>query len=316
MLLALSQSEFARDVRAGLYKEGQKELPSRYLYDDVGSALFEAITRLDEYPLTRADAGLIRENAVEIVDNLGCPLMVAELGCGSGSKTRWILEALAKRQQVVYYPIDVSHAALAVCVRELGPFGSIVPLESTYLDGLREAVSRRLPGQYLLLLFLGGTIGNFDRQGTDEFLRRVRETMLPGDALLLGTDLEKPLPQMLLAYDDPTGVTAAFNLNILARINRELQADFELRRFRHEVRYHRAARRIEMHLRSKGRQIVSIPGAGITVEIRDGETIWTEACHKFRAAGIPEMAKRTGFSCRAVWVAEEWAFAESLLMAG
>ncbi|MCL5745480.1 MAG: L-histidine N(alpha)-methyltransferase [Acidobacteria bacterium] len=314
-LLALSQSEFARDVRAGLSKDGQKELPPRYFYDSIGSVLFEAITRLPEYPLTRADAGLLREHASDILDLLACPLIVAELGSGSGSKTRWVLEALGRRQQVVYYPIDVSPAALAMCGQELGSIASVIALEHSYLDGLCEVAARRLPGQHLLLLFLGSTIGNFERSGAEDFLRQVRETMLPGDALLLGCDLVNPLRRMLLAYNDPAGVTAAFNLNLLGRINRELGADFDLRRFKHEIRYHRQARRIEMHLRSEAFQTISIPGAGITIELRDGETIWTEACHKYRAAEIPLMAGRTGFSCRAQWISKEWAFAQNLLLA-
>jgi len=314
-LLALPQSTFARDVRAGLLRDGQKELPSRYFYDEVGSALFEAITRLPEYPLTRTDAALLRKHASEILDYAGLPSIVAELGSGSGSKTRWVLEALAQRRQVDYYPIDISPAALAVCGRELSGIAQVIPLEHSYVDGLREVAARRSDAEPLLLLFLGSTIGNFDRASAEECLREVRETMLPGDALLLGTDLVNPVPQMLLAYDDPAGVTAAFNLNILGRINRELGADFDLRRFRHNVRYNRQARRIEMHLRSREAQTVSIPGAGIEIELREGETIWTEACHKYEVAEIPSMARRAGFYCRGQWVSGEWAFAQNLLVA-
>jgi L-histidine Nalpha-methyltransferase len=312
---ARDESEFARAVRIGLGHEGQKELPSQYFYDDVGSALFDVITLLPEYGLTRADARILHRHAREMVDRAGTPLAIAELGSGSGSKTRWILEALARREPVVYYPIDVSCMALARCKQELAALGSIVPLHASYLDGLQEVVSRREDGQKLLLLFLGSTIGNFERPAILPFLREVRETLRRGDSLLLGADLVKPVPRMLRAYDDPTGVTAAFNLNLLGRINRELGGDFDLRHFVHEARYNRRQRRIEMHLKSTRRQQVSIRGAAFTCNFEAGETIWTEACHKFQAAEIVEWADAAGFACDAQWTDAEWPFAESLLLA-
>ena len=197
-------SEFARDVRAGLCREGQKELPCRYFYDDVGSALFEVITKLPEYGLTRADARLIRKHAADVVRRLEGPLMVAELGSGSGSKTRSILEALARREAVRYFPIDVSAAALQACAQELAPLGRITPIEGSYFEGLNEATSQRKPGDHLLLLFLGSTIGNFDREKAESFLAEVRGALASGDALLLGADLEKPAAQMLEANPNLT----------------------------------------------------------------------------------------------------------------
>jgi L-histidine Nalpha-methyltransferase len=312
---ARDESEFARAVRVGLGREPQKELPSRYFYDDVGSALFDVITLLPEYGLSRADSRILRRNAQEIVERAGEPLAVAELGSGSGSKTRWILEALAAREPVVYYPIDVSCMALQVCEQELTEFGTVVPLEASYMDGLRQVASRRVDGKKLLLLFLGSTIGNFERPAILPFLREVRENLRRGDSLLLGADLVKPVPQMLRAYDDPTGVTAAFNLNLLARINRELGGDFELRNFLHEARFNRGLRRIEMHLKSKRRQQVTVQSAGITCSFAAGETIWTEACHKFHAEEIVEWARDAGFVCDAQWTDAEWPFVESLLLA-
>jgi L-histidine N-alpha-methyltransferase len=309
--------DFARDVRDGLSKTGQRELPSIYLYDEIGTALFEAITLLPEYGLTRADERLLRQYAPAIIERLPPPVLVTELGSGSGRKTRWLLETLARREPVSYYPIDISPAALAKCERELASLGavSIVGLEKSYLEGVRDVASRRRPGQTLLVLFLGSTIGNFDRPAAYVFLREIRRCLQPGDALLLGTDLEKPVAQLLLAYDDPAGVTAAFNLNLLARINRELGGDFVLRNFAHEARYHKRERRIEMHLRSKRRQSVSIREAEFTCTLRAGETIWTEACHKYRVEEIPGMAARTGFVCEAQWVDGEWLFAENLWIA-
>jgi L-histidine Nalpha-methyltransferase len=288
-----------------------------YLYDEVGTALFEAITLLPEYGLTRAEERLLSRHAGAMLEHLPPPVSVVELGSGSGRKTRWILEALAEREPVAYFPIDISAAALIKCHQELGHLGavSIVGLETSYLEGLQDAASRRLPDQALLVLFLGSSIGNFDPRAADTFLRDIRRQLQPGDALLLGTDIEKPVDEMLQAYDDPTGVTAAFNVNLLARINRELGGDFHLPSFEHESRYQGLDRRMEMHLRSTKIQTVSIPAADFTCTMHEGETIWTEACHKFRVEDIPGLARRTGFLCEAQWIDQEWAFAENLLLA-
>jgi L-histidine N-alpha-methyltransferase len=309
--------EFASEVRAGLSRRGQKELPSKYLYDEVGSALFEVISHLPEYGLTRADERLLRRYADEIVDRVAGPVAVAELGSGSGKKTRWILEALSRRQRTFYYPIEISRSALVMCERELSDIDSVsvVGFEREYLDGLREITKRRRPGQYLLVLFLGSTIGNFDRLCGVKFLASVREILKPGDSLLLGTDLEKPSAQLLPAYDDPIGVTAAFNLNLLARINRELNANFDLTQFAHESKMNYWARSVEMHLRSKKHQKVSVPAAGVTVEFAEGETIWTESSHKYSLDEVGRFAAESGFRCETQWIDEQWPFAESLLIA-
>jgi L-histidine N-alpha-methyltransferase len=317
VLAQYSRSNFAADVCAGLLRPGQKELPSKYLYDEVGSVLFEVISVLPEYGLTRADERLLRRHAADIVAKLNSHVLVAELGSGSGRKTRWILEALARRQRTTYCPIEISPTALARCEMELGHIDhiSIVGFERPYLDGLLAAAAGRREDDRLLVLFLGSTIGNFDRDAGERFLAEVRRILYPGDALLLGTDLEKPLPQLLAAYSDSIGVTAAFNLNLLARINRELGADFDLAAFRHEARYNSSERRVEMHLRSTRAQSITIARAGCTVSFAEGETIWTESSHKYRAEEIPEMARRTGFRCDAQWLDSEWLFAENLLVA-
>jgi L-histidine N-alpha-methyltransferase len=309
--------EFAASVRAGLTKPGQKELSSMYLYDEVGSALFEVICHLPQYGLTRADERLLRRNAYDIVERLNGPVAVAELGSGSGKKTRWILEALGRKQRTSYYPIEISASALRMCERELGDIDavSILGFEREYLDGLLAAAARRKNGQRLLVLFLGSTIGNFDRPAGMKFLSRVREILERGDQLLLGTDLEKPVAQLLDAYDDELGVTAAFNLNLLSRINHELGADFNLTQFRHQSVINREARSVEMHLRSECRQTVNIPEAELVVEFQEGETIWTESSHKYAAEEISGMARATGFSCQAQWIDQEWPFAENLLIA-
>jgi L-histidine N-alpha-methyltransferase len=310
-------SEFAADVRECLTKSGQRELPSKYLYDEVGSALFETISVLPEYGLTRADARLLEKHADEIVEMLPTPVHVAELGSGSGKKTRWILEALSRRQRTYYFPIEISPSALAACEKELGQIDlvSIVGYEKPYLEGLRTVANARAAGDHLLVLFLGSTIGNFDRDAGEEFLRNMRHILREGDALLLSTDLEKNVEDQLLAYDDPAGVTAAFDLNLLARINRELRANFDLSNFRHEARWNATDRRMEMHLRSTRRQRVEIPAAGLTVSLDEDETIWTESSHKYRVGEAAEMAERTWFRCEGQWVDEEWPFAQNLLIA-
>lgn len=311
-------SEFVADVRAGLSQPGQKELPSKYLYDTVGSALFEVISTLPEYGLTRADERLLRRHSQDIVARLSSPVVVAELGSGSGKKTRWILEALCNRQQTYYCPIEISPTALAMCERELGDIEaiSIVGFEREYLDGLLEVAARRVDGEHLLVLFLGSTIGNFDRPADAKFLRCVRRILRPGDSLLLGTDLEKPVPQLLEAYNDPLGVTAAFNLNLLARVNRELDADFVLKQFEHVARFNEKSGSVEMHLRSRRKQTVTIPRADLSVAFLQDETIWTESSHKYSCHELLQLAMATGFHCEAQWIDDEWPFAETLLIAG
>lgn len=307
-------SAFAADVRDSLTRPGQRELPSKYLYDEVGSALFETICLLPEYGLSRAGTRLIHAHAAEIVGMMPAPLHVAELGSGSGKKTRLILQALADDSHLYYYPIEISPAALAACEKEVGQLDlvSVVGYEKPYLEGLRAVADRREPGEHLLVLFLGSTIGNFDRPAADVFLREVREILLPGDSLLLATDLVKDISVQLLAYDDPAGVTAAFNLNLLARLNRELGADFDLSGFRHEARWNAADCRIEMHLLSLRRQRVEIPAAHLSIRLEEAETIWTESSHKYWPKEAFAMAERTGFRCTGQWIDEEWPFAQNL----
>jgi dimethylhistidine N-methyltransferase len=308
-------NSFAMDVRNGLGQTGQKELPSKYLYDDVGSALFEAITRLPEYGLTRAEERILREHSDDIAEHLVAHGMVVELGSGSGRKTRQILEALAHHKSMTYCPIEISSAALVRCERELDDLAhvSILGFETEYLDGLSKAVARRKPGDAVVVLFLGSSIGNFDRGSAEELLHKIRHAIEPGDMLLLGTDLEKPLTQLIPAYDDALGVTGAFNRNLLARINRELGGDFELSRFEHVALYNARERRVEMHLRSMETQTVNIEEANFTFLC--DETIWTESCHKYGKNEPPEIARRTGFECNAQWVDVEWQFAENLFVA-
>ena len=308
---------FAAEVVVGLNQPGQKELPSKYLYDEVGSALFDVICLLPEYGLSRAGMRLLQRHSLEIVSLLPSPVIVAELGSGSGQKTRLLLEALSRRQRVNYYPIDISGSALSRCRQEIGQIDqvSIVGFERAYLDGLQEVSARRREGERILVLFLGSTIGNFDRPAGDQFLRDVRAILREGDALLLATDLEKPVSQLLLAYDDPAGVTAAFNMNLLARMNRDLGADFDLKQFRHLARYDESERRVEMHLVSKAWQRITIREAGFRFYLREGETLWTESSHKYNPDEVIQMGARTGFRCVQQWCDAEWPFAQNLFFA-
>ncbi len=309
--------EFAQAVRNGLTKPGQKELPSKYLYDEVGSALFDVITLVHEYGLTRAGERLLRRHAGSIIERLSPPVIVAELGSGTGRKTRWILEALAQREPVTYYPIDVSASALAICEQNLGVLEdvSIVGMEATYLEGLRRVSRERRTDQRMLVLFLGSSIGNFDRPFGERFLREVRSCLSPGDALLLATDLQDSVEKLCRAYDDDAGVTAAFNRNILARINRELGGDFDIKSFTHEARYNADLHRMEMHLRSTRPQTVTIAAAQLECSFNEGETIWTECSHKYRVHDLPPLANRSGFRSEGQWVDGEWPFAQNLWVA-
>jgi L-histidine Nalpha-methyltransferase len=313
-----SITEFATDVRQGLTKKGQKEIPSKYLYDEVGFALFEVITLLPEYGLFRADERLLRENAETIAATLEPErVVVAELGSGSGRKTFWTLQALARRQATVYHPIEISPKALDQCSRELSQLHnvSVRPVRQPYLEGLLSVAAARKSGERLLVLFLGSTIGNFHECAAQRFLTEVRQVLTAGDALLLSADLEKPPAQLLPAYDDPLGVTASFNLNVLARMNRKLESDFDLSAFRHLARYDEQERRIEMHLVSTRAQIVTIPRAGCSVSFTEGETIWTESSHKYQPGELMKMGRRSGFRPLRQWLDREWAFAQTLFVA-
>ncbi|MFL6415816.1 MAG: L-histidine N(alpha)-methyltransferase [Bryobacteraceae bacterium] len=315
MLVSAQQqlSHFALDVAEGLSRPGQKKLAPRYFYDDLGSSLFEAITLLPEYGLTRADERLLKLHAGDIARAAGNVAIVSELGSGSGKKTSHIIRSLQTNGRgVTYRPIDVSSLALAFCERELGTLCEVMPVCDDWLGGLDEIARERTGIGSMLLLFLGSSIGNLDRCEIPEFLRQLRGRLQPNDYLLLGADLVKDRDTMIAAYDDPTGVTAAFNLNVLGRINRELGADFDLRSFGHEVRWNEAERRIEMHLVSFRNQTVTVSALDFLFRFAAGETIWTESSHKFTEQELCEFATSTGFDPVASWNDSEWPFLEAL----
>ena len=316
-IISPALTQFAIDVRQGLTNAEQKQLPSKYLYDAVGSALFEVISVMPEYGVTRADERILRSAAEQIAALVPFPLTVCELGSGSGKKTRYILEALSLHAELDYYPIEISAGALASCERELGSIYGVntIGLEREYIEGLRQVAQHRKPNSHMLVLFLGSTIGNFDSGSDCRFMSQIRQALTHGDTLLLGTDLLKPPKRLIAAYDDDAGVTAAFNLNLLARINRELDGDFDLREFEHEARFNEITGSIEMHLRSKRKQIVCIQSADCKIPFREGETIWTESSHKYSLAEVDDLARSSGFRCQQQWIDQEWPFAESLFAA-
>jgi L-histidine Nalpha-methyltransferase len=306
-------SQFALDVGQGLSSPGQKKIAPRYFYDDLGSALFEAITLLPEYGLTRADERLLCRYAGQIGAKTGRLSTVAELGSGSGKKTRPILDVLLlQNNALVYRPIDVSCAALAICERELGGVCEIKSICSDWMEGLEQIARERKNEDPLLLLFLGSSIGNVERECIVEFLRSLAFHLRCGDFFLLGADLVKDIDTMLAAYDDPTAVTAAFNVNVLGRINRELDADFDLQSFAHEVRWNDQERRIEMHLRSSRNQSVYIGALDRMFHFGAGETIWTESSHKFTEEELAAYARSSGFQPLGTWTDREWPFLETL----
>lgn len=295
------------ELRDGLVRRSQKRLPAYYLYDEVGSALFDAITVLPEYGLTRADQRLLDAHAAEIAE-LAPVSRILDLGSGSGSKARVLLSAYPP--DIVYSPIDVSVAALENCVRGLAEF-RVEPIQGDFIGGLERAAVARTPGA-ALVTFLGSNIGNFERSLITPFLRDIRAQLRRGDFLLLGGDLLKPVPQLIDAYDDAAGVTAAFNRNLLVRFNREFNANFDPRCFAHVAIWNEAERRVEMHLRASAEQRVFIGAFETEIVIRSGETIHTESSHKFAQAEVSAYAGASGFDLVASWIDEEWPFAEML----
>lgn len=305
--------EFARDVKHGL-TQSPKWLPATWLYDELGSLLFEAITLLPEYGLTRADNALLRLYARDVVNDAGSPPVVLELGSGSGTKTRHILNAAASEGPVRYVPIDISRAALENCQATLEGINGVrvEPIESSYLEGIAQAMSHRNRAERVLILFLGSTIGNFRPDDARKFLHCVRRHMHSGDTLLLGADLVKPEAKLVRAYDDSLGVTAAFNLNLLARINRELEGEFDIDQFTHIAKYKTRPARIEMHLKSRVAQRIRINALDLELDFARGETIWTESSHKFHTEDISAMGEQAGWTMKRQWVDNSWGFAETL----
>ncbi len=311
-------ASFREDVRAGLTARPKKLLP-KYFYDELGSQLFEAICLLPEYYLTRAENEIFARYADEIVSAVGLEeIALLEMGSGSASKTRRIIEALLRRQdELVYTTIDISASALDTSSRVLLQSYEGLRIEayaSDYFDGL-AALENVDSHRKTLALFLGSNVGNFDPAEAVEFLRAVRRVLRRGDALLLGADLKKHPAILEAAYDDALGVTAAFNLNLLARINRELEADFDLRAFRHRAVYNEEAGRVEVYTVSLRRQCVRVRALELEVEFEEGERLHTENSYKYDLVGLTKLAEATGFELARTWLDAREQFSSNLFLA-
>ena len=305
------RDRLATDVRRDLGRS-RKRLQPRYLYDALGSRLFEAICALPEYGITRAEQRLLAAHAGAIGADLAAPVTIVELGAGSGEKLAQLIEPLMQAGVPLRVElVDVSATALDLASRTLSRWADlpVTGHETTYENGLDLLAARRVGEGAMLAAFLGSNIGNLDPAASLAFVVGVRSALRPGDRFLLGTDLVKPEAQLVLAYDDPLGVTAAFNLNVLARLNRELGANFDLDRFAHRAVWNAAESRMEMHLESLRAQTVAIPAAECSIHFAEGESIWTESSYKYETDGVRELGAAAGLAVRGQWVDERDGFA-------
>jgi L-histidine N-alpha-methyltransferase len=287
-----ARARMVADVREGLLRPGQKELPPTYFYDERGSALFDEITRLAEYYPTRAERALLERVAPEIM-RLTAPRALAELGAGTATKSRILLNELTRRGAAQYLPLDVDGDTLArtsASLRAEFPSLEVLPI----VADMRDDVAAHGARHPLLYAFLGSTIGNFDTVPARELLQRIRHALRPTDRLLLGVDLVKDTAVLNAAYNDARGVTAEFNLNVLRVLNRELDAEFDLGAFAHHAFYDVAKARIEMHLVSQRTQVVRIPGVG-DVHFAGGESIRTEISCKYDRRSATALLHSAGF---------------------
>jgi L-histidine Nalpha-methyltransferase len=323
-----ARAAYARDVATGL-RSTPKQLFPQYFYDELGSELFDAICLLPEYYLTRAENEIFARYADEIIKASGddsssdnsTPFALLELGSGSATKTRRIIEAILRHQSTLrYLPVDISASALKASAHALlqsYPALHVEAYASDYDTALARLAGERdtRAGERLLALFLGSNIGNFDRGGAEGFLRALRGVLRAGDSLLLGADLKKDRVTLEAAYDDALGVTAAFNLNQLVRLNREFEADFKLRAFRHVAEYNEAAGRVEIHIESKFAQVVALPKLDMEITFTEGERMHTENSYKYDTIELDALAERTGFRCLRRWTDAAGRFSSNLFIA-
>jgi dimethylhistidine N-methyltransferase len=289
----------------------------KYFYDELGSVLFDAICLLPEYYLTRAENEILQRYADEIAASVEGQKTLVEMGSGSASKTRLIIEALLRSQpELLFMPVDISATALESSSRILlqsYPQLKIEAFAADYFAGLAQL--GKIPRRRTLALFLGSNISNFDADEAHRFLRAMRSVLNKGDALLLGADLKKDPAILEAAYNDGLGVTSAFNLNVLARINRELGGTFDLQAFRHRAFYNEGVGRIEIYIESLLKQTVRIEKLDLEVQFESGELIHTENSYKYDMAGIAKLATDTGFECSRSWFDSQERFSSNLLLA-
>jgi L-histidine Nalpha-methyltransferase len=303
-LPSIASSPVAVEVLNGL-TEHPKTLSPWLFYDQAGSQLFEEITELPEYYVTRTERNILAEHAEEIVTAAagGRDLSMIELGAGTATKTGLLLDAAVGLQGcVTYYPIDVSETALEEARTRLEaeiPEVTVEPIVADYTEGMRQNSASHTGRK--LVLYIGSSIGNFSPADALQVLRGVRAQLLPGDSLLLGTDMVKDVDTLLAAYDDAAGVTARFNKNILVRINRELDANFNPKLFCHRARWNQQHSRIEMHLESLLSQKITLRALDLEVRFARGETIHTENSYKFTDERVVALLARAGFKLRQQW---------------
>ena len=308
-------ANFARDVRAGL-SSTPKQLFPKYLYDELGSRLFEAICRVDEYYLTRAEDEILTSHADEIIAAIpNCETLI-ELGSGSAEKTRKIIDAFMRRQsELVFIPVDISKSALEESSHALldeYPSLKIRAYAADYFQAL-DALPP-LGDKPALVLFLGSNIGNFERDEALTFLRAIRRVLRKGDALLLGADLKKDAATLEAAYNDSLGVTRAFIVNELGRINRELDANFDLWAFGLRSFYNEEAGRVEVYLESLRAQSVNIRGLNLSIHFEAGERIRMERAHKYDADSLAQMGTQSGFKLERTWLDQAKRFSSNLFV--
>ena len=307
-------AQFADDVRESLNRL-PRQLSSRYFYDPLGSALFDAICQLPWYRITRAESRLLAAHRDAVHRHLQPLSTIVELGPGNGEKLKLLLDTGARDEAPIdVHLVDVSSRALQTAADALGslPDIRIVPHVAEYDAGLRELASEMSGAGRALVLFLGSNVGNFDARHAAAFLECIRENLSEGDALLLGTDLVKPEAELLLAYDDPLGVTAAFNRNVLVRINAELGGNFDIRQFAHQAVWNPNVSRMEMFLVARSEQRVRISALPMDFTIGAGERIWTESSYKYTPPGVTAMLDAAGFRTAAQWIDQPDAFALTL----
>ena len=305
------RESFLAEVLIGLRKS-QKELPSKYFYDEHGSHLFERICELEEYYIPRIEASIMQYNIREMAELIGPYLLLIEYGSGNCEKVRFLLDHL--HAPLAYIPIDISQEQLLHVTKELAsnyPELQVLPVCADYTSGFKLPVPKR-PSDRIVVYFPGSTIGNFDPIPAKHFLEYVASVCGLGGALLIGVDLKKDPAVLHSAYNDKEGITAAFNLNLLERINRELDCDFQLDGFQHYAFYNPRESRIEMHLVSQRDQVVHINRQ--TISFARGESIWTESSYKYNLDEFEQMAAAAGFRVERVWTDEQQWFSVQYLV--
>ena len=313
-----AEGNFRDDVLWGL-SAAHKSLPPRWFYDDLGSALFDAICFLPEYYVMRAETEVLTAHVSEIVEAFGAPARLVELGSGAARKTRILLDAMSNAQsELEYVPVDVDATMLEKVAHDLLADYAGLRISAICSDFARPSIPLAAPGRSrgrTVVLFLGSTIGNLEPDQAVAMFRDLRTALRPGDAVLLGADLRKERSILEAAYDDPLGVTAAFNLNLLQRINRELGGHFDLQTFAHRALYDEGEGRIEMHLDSRRAQTVRIDALDVDVTFAAGESIHTESSYKHDEQTIASLAAASGFTVAGMWMDSRRWFADFLLTA-